>query len=159
MIRLVPFEPSEFATYLDGSVRSYAEENVRAGRWSAEEALSEAQKQIQGLLPQGLHTPNNYFFSIRADPSGEPVGIIWLAVEPRGGFVYDLNIFEAHRRRGYAEAAMRQIEGVARDHGAQKISLHVFGDNSGARRLYLKLGYSETNVMMSKPLPPHGSVT
>ena len=33
-----------------------------------------------------------------------------------------------------------------------KIQLHVFGHNSGARALYRKLGYEETNVIMTKRL-------
>ncbi len=80
--------------------------------------------------------------------------MIWLAIEPRGGFVYDLRVFETYRRRGYAEQAMRLIEQVAREKGVGKVSLHVFGDNLGARKLYTKLGYSETNVLMSKSLDP-----
>ncbi len=80
--------------------------------------------------------------------------MIWLAIEPRGGFVYDLKVFEPFRRQGHAEHAMRLLEQVVRDHGAQKLSLHVFGDNHGARQLYVKLGYAETNVMMSKSLTP-----
>ncbi len=46
------------------------------------------------------------------------------------------------------------MEKIARDKGAQKISLHVFGYNLGARKLYTKLGYAETNVAMSKALAP-----
>lgn len=44
------------------------------------------------------------------------------------------------------------VERVAREKGASRISLLVFGHNPAARRLYAKLGNSETNVVMSKPL-------
>jgi ribosomal protein S18 acetylase RimI-like enzyme len=144
---------SEFRPYIEASTREYADDNVRAGRWTAAEAFAEAQKQIQGLLPAGNETPNHYLFHIVADPSDERVGMLWLAVEPRGGFVYDLRIEDRFRRHGYAEAGMRLAEALAREKGADRISLHVFGDNAGARRLYDKLGYKETNVAMSKPLP------
>ena len=66
----------------------------------------------------------------------------------------DLIVEEAHRRRGYAEEAMRLAEAIAREKGASRISLHVFAHNVGARRLYDKLGYEETNVVMSKVLAP-----
>jgi ribosomal protein S18 acetylase RimI-like enzyme len=46
------------------------------------------------------------------------------------------------------------VEGVARKNGALRLSLQVFGTNQGARKLYVKLGYVETNVAMSKPLSP-----
>lgn len=154
MIRLVPFDSATFERFLERSVPAYADDNVRAGRWTAGEALSEAQKQIEGLLPQGASTPNHFFYTILAGSPAGPVGSIWLAIEPRGAFVYDLQIEEAHRRHGYAEAGLWEVERIAVDHGATKISLHVFGDNHGARRLYDRLGYVETNVMMSKPLSP-----
>lgn len=152
MVALVPMTASQFSRYLAETVPSYAAENVRSGRWSESEALTEAQKQIDSLLPNGVETPNHFLFEIRAVPTGPRVGSTWLAVEPRGAFVYDLQIDEAHRRQGHAEAAMRALEGIARDRGAKKISLHVFGTNTTARHLYRKLGYDETNVMMSKAI-------
>jgi len=153
MVRLVPMDPADFEAYLETTTREYAADNVRAGRWTAEEGLAESRKQIQNLLPKGLATPDHLFFAIAAGAPEEKVGVVWLAIEPRGAFVYDLRVFGPFRRRGYAEHAMRSIEGVARERGATKISLHVFGENGGARALYAKLGYAEINVMMSKPLP------
>lgn len=152
MVRLVPMVASEFDDYIDRTTREYAEDNVRAGRWTAAEALQEAGKQIRELLPRGIDTPNHFLFTIVAEPDAERVGILWLAVEPRGGFVYDLRIDESHRRKGYAEAGMRLAEDLVKNRGAKRISLHVFGDNGGARKLYAKLGYRETNVAMSKEL-------
>jgi ribosomal protein S18 acetylase RimI-like enzyme len=145
---------ADFAPFFSALLERYAAEHVRAGRWTMEEAPSAARKEVQELLPAGLETPNHFFFSIRAEPEDTKVGLIWLAIEPRGAFVYDLEVFEPYRRKGHAEAAMRLAEQVAREKGARKIALHVFGDNAGARRLYQKLGYAETNVLMAKPLPP-----
>lgn len=154
VVRLVPMEPADFDAYLDRLVRSYAEDHIRAGRWTPEEGLAEARKEVQKLLPAGLQTANHFLYTIVADPPDEKVGVSWLAIEPRGGFVYDLLIFEDFRRKGYAEGAMRALERMAEAKGARKLSLHVFGDNLGARKLYTKLGYAETNVLMSKPLAP-----
>jgi len=147
-------DENDFGPFMERLIQGYAEENVRAGRWSKEEGLVEARKETQKLLPNGRETPNHLLFSIIAGSANEKVGALWLAIEPRGGFVYDLLIFEPYRRRGYAEEAMILLEEVARGKGAEKISLHVFGDNAGARRLYTKLGYAETNVVMSKSLHP-----
>lgn len=154
MTRLEPMTAEEFGPYLEASIREYAADCVRSGRWTAEEAPAEARKQVDGILPQGLRTPGQFIFTIVAEPTGDHVGALWFAVEPRGGYIYDLRVHERFRRHGYAEQAMRAIERVAREHGATKIGLHVFGDNAGARRLYEKLGYAETNVLMSKPLGP-----
>jgi ribosomal protein S18 acetylase RimI-like enzyme len=154
MVRLDPLTTAEFGPFFSGLLEGYAADHVRTGHWTQEEAPERARDEVQKLLPDGLGTPNHLFFSIRAEPSDEKVGVIWLAIEPRGAFVYDLLVFEPHRRKGYAESAMREAERVSRERGAERITLHVFGDNAGARKLYQKLGYTETNVLMSKPLSP-----
>ena len=152
VVRLIPMEPAELDPYLDRLVRSYSEDHIRAGRWSAKEGLDEARKEVQRLLPGGLETPNHFLYTVVGGSPEAKVGVIWLALEPRGGFVYDLLIHPSFRRRGYAEEAMRLLEQVAKEKGARKLFLHVFADNLGARNLYVKLGYVETNVVMSKPL-------
>ena len=152
MVQLTPMDSAEFGPYMERLIKRYGSEHVRTGRWTEQEGPTEARKEIERVLPSGLHTPNNFIFAIVSNPSDPHVGTVWLAIEPRGGFVYDLEISEAFRRKGYAEAAMRLLEPIARAKGASKLSLHVFGDNHGARALYRKLGYSETNVAMSKAL-------
>lgn len=152
MVRLTSMSAEDYLPFMENLLRGYAASHVRAGRWTAEESLTEARKETEKLLPAGRESPGHYFFTILSDPPEEKVGALWLAIDPRGGFIYDLMVFEPFRRRGYAEAAMRRLEDVAREKGADKLSLHVFGDNAGARRLYQKLGYAETNVILSKPL-------
>ena len=154
MVRLVPMESADFARYLEALVGTYAEDNIRVGRWNAQEGLAEAWKEVQGFLPAGRETPNHFFFTINGGEPEERVGACWLAIELPTAFVYDILVFEPFRRRGYAEHAMLLLERAAREKGAEKLSLQVFGDNQGARKLYAKLGYAETNVWMSKPLAP-----
>jgi ribosomal protein S18 acetylase RimI-like enzyme len=144
--------PEEFAAYLGRLVEHYAASHVRAGRWTEEQSRGEARKEVDKLLPEGLRTAGHYLFDIVAGAPEQNVGVLWVAIEPRGAFVYDLEVDPAHRRHGYAAEAMRLAERVAREHGARRISLHVFGDNAGARRLYARLGYAETNVLMAKSL-------
>lgn len=152
MVRLVPMESSDFGPFLEALVHGYAEDHVRDGQWSPEESLARSRAETGQLLPQGLQTPGHLFFSIVAGAPEEKVGVLWLAIQPRGGFVYDLEIFEPFRRRGYAEEAMRRAERELLDRNVHRIALHVFGPNQGARRLYAKLGYEETNVLMAKRL-------
>lgn len=104
------------------------------------------------ILSAGRETPDHYFFSIYGGEPEEKVGVIWLAAEPQRAMVFDLIVEKEHRRHVYAEEAMRLVEPIAREKGAGKMALHVFGDNADARKLYTKLGYSETNVVMSKSL-------
>ena len=46
--------------------------------------------------------------------------------------------------------ALAAVEAYAREHGCIGVMLHVFGSNTGARQLYLKAGFDETNVIMLK---------
>ena len=86
--------------------------------------------------------------------AGERVGMVWFAEEDRPigrvQFIYDISVEPAHRRRGYAQAALEAVEDYAREHGCVGVQLHVFGGNSGARQLYRRAGFVETDVTMLK---------
>lgn len=152
MIQLNPMSEADFKAYLEILIPDYAQEHVKSGRWTAEEALAESRANIEGLWPNGLATENQYIFNIAADEETEPVGILWFAVEKGKSFVYDIVIHDAFQRRGYASQAFLILEDKVRQMGLNTISLHVFGHNYAARALYQKLGYVETNVMMSKTI-------
>src|ERR1700730_120390 len=85
MIRLVPMTEAEFQVYLEQSIANYAQEHIKAGRWSPEDGLRSAQAEYQQLLPDGLATKDNYLFSIEDEELGKKVGILWFAVLERGG--------------------------------------------------------------------------
>ncbi|MGI0054199.1 MAG: GNAT family N-acetyltransferase [Thermoplasmata archaeon] len=154
-VRLTPLSHEGFEEYITSEIREYALSHVRDGRWSESEALERSEREVRGLIPQGLETPDHYFFRIEND-HGNDVGRVWLARRHEEGvpyaFVYDLVIFPDHRRQGYGEAAMLELEPIARGLEVARVALHVFGDNANAIRLYEKLGYATTNRMMSKPL-------
>ena len=155
-IRLVALSPSDFAQYMASLEEEYARDHVRAGQWGAAEALDRARRETHELLPQGMESPDHYFRTIVADPVGTAVGRLWFAVRRGEGppflFVYDLLVFEKHRGHGYGEAAMRALEPVARELQMPRIALHVFGHNPTAVRLYERIGYRPTNLLMSKPV-------
>lgn len=158
MNHLRPMTPEEFRLRMIRLVSEYAEDHVRAGQWTPEDAPREAQKETDQLLPQGLDTPHHHFFSIVAPPQGEVAGNIWfcskMAQEPGRGFVYDLYVDTAYRGQGLGRAAMVELEPFARSLGLRSIGLHVFGHNKVAIALYEKLGYAPTNIRMSKDLAP-----
>jgi RimJ/RimL family protein N-acetyltransferase len=152
MIQLKPMSEADFKAYLEILIPDYAQEHVKNGRWTAEEALTESRAEIEKLWHNGLATENQYIFNIVANEEPEPVGILWFAVDKGKAFVYDIVIYDAFQRRGYATQAFLILEDKVRQLGLNTISLHVFGHNHAARALYQKLGYAETNVMMSKTL-------
>lgn len=154
MLTLSPMTETIFKPYYDAAVAGYAQEHVRGGRWSAEEAPEASAREFEGLLPNGLQTPGNHFFSLCADGIDEPVGMLWFAERTEGGqqiaFIYDIRIKPAFQRRGFASQAIQALEEEARRLGLSAIGLHVFGHNHAARALYEKLNFEVTNVIMRK---------
>jgi ribosomal protein S18 acetylase RimI-like enzyme len=154
-IDLEPMTAARFEAWLPSAIESYAHENVVSGRWSEAEAMQKSREDHAKLLPQGVNTPDHHLWSIVRTEDRQPVGILWvnLVKSPRpSAFIYNIEIDEQFRRRGYARAAMTRLETEARRLGAESIRLHVFGHNTAARPLYEQLGYVATNINMAKSL-------
>jgi hypothetical protein len=66
MVELVPIEQGEFETFLQRAVREYAEDHVRNGNWSPENALEKSKTEFDSLLPEGIHSRDQYVYSIRS---------------------------------------------------------------------------------------------
>jgi ribosomal protein S18 acetylase RimI-like enzyme len=156
MIRLVPMTEEEFKAFLDHSIPEYAESNVRAGSWSRTEALARSRREHRALLRDGLRSKYHHLYTIRESDGGEAVGVLWFRANldsaTPSGFIFDIEIDESHRRKGYARQAMQQLEEIARKMGLRQLELHVFAFNEGARSLYESLGYTVTSLNMAKRL-------
>jgi len=67
-------------------------------------------------------------------------------------FIYDIEVREDLRGRGWGRELMTYAERWAVERGSREIALNVFGGNALARGLYASLGYSERSVSMAKAL-------
>ncbi|HET7011321.1 MAG TPA: GNAT family N-acetyltransferase [Anaerolineales bacterium] len=147
-------DTSEFRAFVDRSAVEYAEAKVQSGNWTASGAEERARQEQARLLPQGQATPAHHFFAIEHE--GQPAGGIWLCTDPKvaggAGYIFDLFVNEDARRKGVGRQAMLLLETEAARLGLKSLALHVFGHNLPARALYEKLGYSVTNINMSKPI-------
>jgi hypothetical protein len=65
MLELKLMTQAEFASYSEDAIARYAEENVKAGIWTSADALTNARKAFQDLLPVGLQTQDNLLYSIK----------------------------------------------------------------------------------------------
>ncbi len=157
MIRLDPMGQEELHRFLNWLIRDYADAHVRAGQWDPATALEQSRVEIEKLLPKGIETPDHFVRSAFDAATSSKVGEAWYNLRQDGRltilWIYWIGVEAQFRRRGYGEMILRELEGEAKRLGASRIALHVFGDNTGARALYSKMGYSETNVVMSKPVP------
>ena len=153
MIRLELMDQVRYETWLYATVREYAAEKVASGNYPEEGDVERSQAEFDTLLPNGRESAGHEIRSM-VDEAGEAVGYVWFTIEDRPAgrvvFIYDIAVDPEHRRKGHAQAALAHVEAYAREHACIGVMLHVFGSNTGARQLYLKAGYDETNVMMLK---------
>ncbi|AFD27768.1 GNAT family N-acetyltransferase [Deinococcus gobiensis] len=158
MLSLHPMTPESFQRFLQRSVATYAAENVRSGRWTAEEAQERSAADFQTLLPEGSATPHNFCFDLHDADRHQDVGVLWYKLMQRGGqkiaFVYEIEVGAEHRRRGYAREAFWLLEQHAAERGATAVQLHVFGHNHPARALYEGLGFEPVSITMQRELKP-----
>lgn len=159
MSTLRPMSDAEYAAWQEQSIKDYAADKVASGQWSESESLELSRKENDELLPQGLQTPDNYFFTI-ANAQAESVGMLWFAVRTKFNapiaFVYDVAVWPEHQRQGHASRAFLALEEEVRRRGLGGIALHVFGHNAAAQALYAKLGFQPTNINLFKQLPGAG---
>lgn len=149
MISLEPMSDETFAVWMPATWASYREELIRAGmsEIAADENIAQ---NVAVTMPDGALAAGQHVFSVCEDDVA--VGAVWLAERGAEWFIYDIEIDEEHRGRGFGRAAMRRIEEFVRANGGTAIGLSVFGFNTVAQRLYASEGYETTRMSMVKRL-------
>jgi ribosomal protein S18 acetylase RimI-like enzyme len=89
-----------------------------------------------------------------AESDGELVGTVIGGFDGRRGMIYHLAVAHAHRRRGVAEALLREIENRLVARGCIRAFLLVHAENEEARALYEKQDWVllTDNVVYSKDI-------
>jgi len=137
-------------------IKEFAMEQVRAGNWNERDALRLAAEQTDVILPQGLATPGTLLLRART-AEGARVGHVWISLEPQGhatgeAWIYDIEVDEPLRGRGYGRLLLEAAERETRARGASSLGLNVFGSNHVARTLYEHSGYEVRTMQMRKEL-------
>lgn len=106
-----PMTRGEFPEWLASEKVSYADDIVRAGTLSREEAVRKSDRDYAQLLPEGLDTLDNALLVLEV--AGEPIGTGWLKHRHLPGvtYGYGLHVQERFRGKGYGRAAMAAGEG------------------------------------------------
>lgn len=149
-----PMTEAEFDRWRSHAVRHFARDWISRGV-PEDEALARSEAVHARLLPDGRATPGAHVHTLLAD--GAAVGHLWVSereVRPgeEGAYVLDVEVAEAHRRRGHGRALMLLAERIAAEAGQGLIALHVFEGNDPARTLYESLGYRTTHRNFVKRL-------
>nr|WP_321524211.1 GNAT family N-acetyltransferase [uncultured Cohaesibacter sp.] len=157
IVKLVPFEECDFQSWFDHCTEEYAKDKQKTFGCSLEAARAFAQSSMQQALPDKLQTSNNHLFMV-TDLKGNRVGTIWFAVQSqfdqKSAFIYDIEIEETMRGRGYGRAAMQALEDVATGMSLSSIGLHVFAFNERALALYRSQDFEVTDYTMRKKIQP-----
>ena len=89
-----------------------------------------------------------FIFSVLAFDGETPVGLV-NAIEGFSTFacrplvnVHDVVVAASHRGRGIAARLFAEVEAIARERGACKLTLEVLDGNASARALYRRLGFA-----------------
>jgi ribosomal protein S18 acetylase RimI-like enzyme len=154
-IYLRPVSHDEFVKWKAQSFENYKKEKEKSGL-SPEDAALVAERSFKTLLPEGETSPNQFIYSVIEKASGQVIGTLWWGLQGEGNgkspWVYDIELQERFRGKGYGRATMLAAETSVKEKGYSKLGLHVFGHNTVARGLYDSLGFQVTNVVMSKDL-------
>lgn len=136
----VRYDDPEHAVALIDLLDAYARDPAGGG-----EALSDFAR--RNLIAALAARP--FVFSVLAFDGGMPVGLV-NAIEGFSTFacrplvnVHDVVVLESHRGRGIAAQLFAEVEAIARERGACKLTLEVLSGNRAARSLYEKLGFDD----------------
>ncbi|MEE1797459.1 MULTISPECIES: GNAT family N-acetyltransferase [unclassified Streptomyces] len=149
-----PMTEAEYEAWRARSVGDFARSWTDRGV-PPDQALAKSEASHRENLPQGLATPGVSFTVLAHE--GAAVGHVWVApreVRPGrpGSYVYDVEVAEEQRGKGYGRALMLLAERVALEAGPPLLGLHVFTTNTPALRLYTSLGYRTTQRNLVRPL-------
>jgi GNAT superfamily N-acetyltransferase len=147
---------TEYTSWRELAVKEYADDLAEAGYETREHALESSAREFDSMLPKGLKSEGNHLCVVIDEQSSQRVGTIWYM--ERGGrrtntiFIGDIRMDEHCRGKGYGAATLKHLEVEARELGKNRIALHVFAHNAGAKKLYEELGYAPGGIMMAKNL-------
>ena len=153
-LRLEPMTEADVREFIVDHLDEYTGQIELHGGWTHEDARAKAENDMAKSFPGGKVKPGHHLFHLVDEATGDRVGILWYREDKRGVWLNQITIDPERRGQGFGRKAMAILESQARQLGASRIELNVFGGNEAARSLYRSLGYREDAVVMSKPVPP-----
>jgi ribosomal protein S18 acetylase RimI-like enzyme len=153
MVTLRPMTESEYTPYIAFLREDYARERAESRQTSIDEERAISNQQTESLVPQGLATPQHYFWTV-LDGDGAAIGSLWVFVELAlaRAFIYDIALAAEQRGKGYGRQTLDALEEAMRAMGVTRITLNVFAKNAVARHLYDRQGYYVVATTMQKDL-------
>jgi ribosomal protein S18 acetylase RimI-like enzyme len=152
-VELRPLSAGDFDRRRPRLIAAFADDLVENSGVSRADAEAESARQLDAMLPGGIDTPGQLLRMAIDD--GQEVGFIWIAAaglsHPDMAWVGVIEVRPEHRSRGIGSRMMLAVEADLRRRGTSRLGLHVFGHNTGAQRLYTRLGYGILNQIWQRP--------
>ncbi|GAB3942296.1 hypothetical protein GCM10027614_29090 [Micromonospora vulcania] len=163
-LTLTAMTEQELAPLLGTLEQHYAEDMVAHRGMTPAAARERSSNQLRELLPAGAATEG---VLLRLARFGDAeVGWIWVTVPgavgatdttgSQRGWIHNIEVYPAHRGRGYARRMIQLIEVELAHLGVPELGLNVFGTNTVAIGLYRSLGFEVMAQQMSKRIEPAG---
>lgn len=152
-IKIAHLAEEHLQELISGLEERYAEQKSSLGSIEPKAAREQARAETQAMFPGGSLPEGHVILQATADD--EPLGHVWLGPhrnEPALAFIFDLLVSETARGKGLGRKLLLTAEDWARAQGFAALSLHVFGANKGAIRLYQSQGYTTTDLVMRRSL-------
>jgi ribosomal protein S18 acetylase RimI-like enzyme len=153
MISLIQLKSAELDAYFEQLWKVYHEETIQAGG-TEEQAKANISDTKSEVFTDGVLNKEQHIFNVMDED--KHVGFLWLVqrshISLNDWYIYDIEIFESERKKGYGTSAMIAAEEYVRKAGGKVLGLSVFGFNTAARTLYESLGYETTRILMKKDL-------
>jgi len=136
-------EPDE--DLLDVGQRRYEREDSVFSYRST--SIVECDEQVAGMLVAFPMVIDEDY--VEEDPVLAPYSVL---EEPHSYYICAMAVFPDYRGQGIGRQLLELAETKAEEHGLGKLSLIVFEENDGAKRLYDRSGYE---VVAREPVVPH----
>lgn len=154
MLSLNLMTKAQYDAFLNKMLPDYISGTMTALRMTKEEATAFAQNQINEILKEGQKTPNNFFYAITDENTQEQLGHLWLLLKEKSSeknlFIADIFVDEHSRGKNVGTETLKWIDDKAKELGCATVSLHVFGHNQKAFKLYEKMGFAPFSIQMRK---------
>jgi len=153
-IGLRPLTEDEYPAFRARSHEDYVGEIQRNLGVSEAAAREKADADFERFLPDGLATVDHFLYAITAD--GERVGELWVGLNRKAdgieAFGYDFWVRPDLRDAGIGRRAMQLAAAEAKELGAIRLALNVFGENERALHLYRSFGFEVGSINMVMPI-------
>jgi ribosomal protein S18 acetylase RimI-like enzyme len=137
-LTIEPMTAAEFPAWQERSIIGYAR-LATAQDPPTDAAVAISRKGFIALLPDGLATDGHELWTLRQ--RDRHVATLWLGNSKEETYVYDVEVDESMRGKGFGRQIMYVAEQRAMALGLPQVRLNVHEHNQVAVQLYWKLGY------------------